>query len=83
MYKLLIGTGIGFILSKFINKSKKWYIKKNNKFVQLEVSSIVTYLHNDYLNSKENTQYEFLDFVVDFEKLRINYDDQWYDLYFY
>lgn len=82
MFKILLGAGLGYLFSIKLNRSKHWYIKKNEKFVKLDTSDIITYLHNDYKQSKENIQYEFLDFIVDFEKSCILLDSQWQKIYY-
>lgn len=82
MFKFLLGTALGFIVSKSINKNKYWYIKEDETFVKLDTSAIISYLQNDYYKSKETSQYEFLDFIVDFEDLLIKLNNKWYKLYY-
>lgn len=79
----LLSFTFGFLISKKINSptKKHWCIKENYKYIKLNCSDVINYLHDDYLLTQDTVVYEFIDFTVDFEKNAINLHDEWFPLY--
>jgi len=81
MIHYILSFASGFMLSKFFTKRKQWYTKENSKFIRLDCSDVINYLHKDYIHSKDDALYEFSDFIVDFKNSKIKFDNDWQNIY--